>query len=84
MNPIYHQQRKERAIKVSKNWLARIKLDIRDKLDAEALKNFNTYVKDGGKLTLEELQKLNARWKADYIKWQLFEDQFIQELLMAQ
>ena len=52
---------------MSKKWLERLREDLKGRLADEALKNFNKWLDDGHKLTYDDLSKLNAKWKNDYI-----------------
>lgn len=46
---------------------------------------FNEWIKQGNKLTYEELRNLkNEDWKFDYIRQQLLEDDIIRQLLNEQ
>lgn len=51
----------------------------------EARRIFNEWIKQGNKLTYEELRNLkNEDWKFDYIRQQLLEDDIIRQLLNEQ
>lgn len=53
--------------------------------EIEARRIFNEWIKQGNKLTFEELRNLkNEDWKFDYIRQQLLEDDIIRQLLYEQ
>ena len=78
LNPVYHQQRHQRAIRVADRYLSVIKNRLLQMYKIEARKNFRKWVADGNKLSFEQLQELKEEeWKVDYITHQLLEDDVV-------
>lgn len=55
LNPTYHRKRYERSKKLANTWLGQIRLNLKSRLEEEARKNFVAYLKDGKRLTFQEL-----------------------------
>ena len=82
LNPKYHQMRHERAVRLANRWLGRIGANLKEMQYQQATKNFKDWLKEGNKLTFDELQKLkDENWKKAYIQQDIHDDVFVQEML---
>ena len=69
LNPAYHLQRRQRAVKVANRYIKTIGDKLKDKHQEESRRIFRNKVQDGMKLTFNELRVLSDEVKKlDYIK----------------
>lgn len=78
MSSGYYQWRKDRAKIKAQELLEIIRKDLKSKIDWQKQENFRHEIEGGKKLTLADLKRLSGKYKADYIKTQLKEDEDIQ------
>lgn len=72
LNPVYHMQRHDRAVKVANRYLSVVQKRLKQMHQTEEKKLFVNQIKNGKKLTYEELRALkNKDLKFEYIKEQL-------------